>query len=76
MPRDGSVTLADIREPHLTIVCGRCGRRGRLSVAKLMERHGDAKLTDLLREIADCPKERPRSLQGRVRGALIWQSRR
>jgi hypothetical protein len=28
MPRGGAVTLADVREPSLVIVCERCGRRG------------------------------------------------
>ena len=41
-------TLSDVRSPALSIVCEPCGRRGRYSVAKLMEQHGDAKLTDLL----------------------------
>jgi hypothetical protein len=27
MPRDGSLTLSDIRGPTLTIVCEPCGRR-------------------------------------------------
>ena len=47
MPRDGSFTLSDVREPTLAIVCEPCGRRGRLSVARLMAQHGDAKLTYL-----------------------------
>jgi hypothetical protein len=29
MPRDGSLTLSDVRGPTLAIVCGPCGRRGR-----------------------------------------------
>jgi len=29
MPRDGSLTLSDIREPTLMIICERCGRYGR-----------------------------------------------
>jgi hypothetical protein len=28
MPRDGSLTLSDIREPTLAIGCERCGRHG------------------------------------------------
>ena len=36
MPRDGAVILADVRAPTLSIVCERCGRRGRYNVAKLM----------------------------------------
>jgi hypothetical protein len=48
MPRDGSLTLSDVRGPTLSLVCEPCGRRGQYSVARLMEQHGDAKLTDLL----------------------------
>jgi hypothetical protein len=56
MPRDGALVLSDLRQPTLSIVCEPCGRRGRYSVAKLMEQHGDAKLTDLLQELAACQK--------------------
>jgi hypothetical protein len=48
--------LSDVREPTLTIVCELCGRRGRYSVAKLMEKHGDAKILYLLAELTNCPK--------------------
>ena len=58
MPRDGSIVLSDVREPTLSIVCASCDRRGRYSVVKLMEQHGDAKLTDLLLTLAACPKAR------------------
>jgi hypothetical protein len=53
MPRDGALTLSDVRGPTLRIVCEPCGRRGRYSVTKLIEEHGDAKLTDLLQTLAD-----------------------
>jgi hypothetical protein len=36
MPRDGSLTLFDIREPTLAIVYERCGRHGRYNVERLM----------------------------------------
>ena len=52
MPRDGALTLSDVREPTLTIVCEPCARRGRYAVARLLEEHGDAKLTDLLGMLA------------------------
>jgi hypothetical protein len=55
MPKD-AFTLSDVREPTLTIVCEPCGRRGRYSVAKLMENRGDAKILYLLAEITNCPK--------------------
>jgi len=57
MPRDGSLILSGIREPTLTIVCGRCGRYGRYSIKRLIAAHGaDAKLTDLLVTLANCEK--------------------
>lgn len=58
MPRGGAVTLSDVREPALVIVCEPCERRGRYKVERLMAEHGDAKLTDLLTILADCPKAR------------------
>jgi hypothetical protein len=58
MPRDGSVTLSDIPEPTLVIVCEPCGRGGHYNNEKLMAEHGDAKLTDLLVTLADCQKTR------------------
>jgi hypothetical protein len=70
MPRDGSPVLSDLRQSTLSIVCEPCGRRGRYSVAKLMEQHGDAKLTDLLVTLAACPKARSMSIQGGLRAVL------
>ena len=51
----------------LGIVCEPYGRRGRLSVARLMEEHGDAKLTDLLQTLADCQKARSASIHNRCK---------
>jgi hypothetical protein len=34
-----------------------------------MEQHGDAKLTDLLQTLANCPKARSASIHDRVRRA-------
>jgi hypothetical protein len=57
MPRDGSLTLSDIRELTLTIVCEQCGRHGRYNVARLIAAQGaDAKLTDLLVTLANYEK--------------------
>jgi hypothetical protein len=56
MPRDGAVTVSDLRGPTLSIVCEPCGRRETYNMARLLERHGDAKLTDLLQALANCPK--------------------
>jgi hypothetical protein len=59
MPRDGSLTLADVGEPTLSIGCEPCGRRGRYNVGRLIAAHGaDAKLTELLLTLANCEKAR------------------
>ena len=55
MPKD-AFSLSDVREPTLTIVCQFLRRRGRYNVARLMAEHGDAKLTDLVNRLANCPK--------------------
>ena len=65
----GAVTLGEIagRLPMLEVACSRCGRHGRLSVAKLIERHApDAKLP-ALREIlaGDCPRVNATSIYDR-----------
>ena len=49
MPRDGARTLSDLREPTLTVICVLCGQCGRYAVTHLIERHGDARLTDCCR---------------------------
>jgi hypothetical protein len=79
MPRDGAVVLSDLRNPTLSIVCEPCGRRGTYNVARLMEQHGDAKLTDLLQTLVQLPEsargQYPRSVQGGVpRAGHIVQS--
>jgi hypothetical protein len=62
VPRDGSITPADLvgKLDWLVVVCDKCGRKGRFSVARLVERYGpDAKLTDWLAAMTeDCPKQR------------------
>ena len=67
MPRDGSLTLSDVRGPTLSIVCEPWDGGGGTVVAKLMEQHGDAKLTDLLQALADCPKARRASIRDRCK---------
>jgi hypothetical protein len=67
MPRDGSLTLSDVRGPTLTIVCAACGRRGRYNVERLMAEHGDAKLTELLATLANCDKARSVSIYDRCK---------
>jgi hypothetical protein len=61
------MTLSDVRRPNLSIVCAPCGRRGQYDVARLMERHGDAKLTNLLAILADCQKARSASVHDRCK---------
>ena len=53
MPRDGAFILSDLRSPTLSIVCEPCCRRETYNIARLMQRHGDAKPTDLLQTLAD-----------------------
>jgi hypothetical protein len=52
---------------RLTIVCEPCSRRGHYAVARLMEQHGDAKLTDLLWMLADCHKAHSASIHDRCK---------
>ena len=54
----------------LTIVCAPCGRRGSYGVQRLMEQHGDAKLTDLLVTLADCQKARSASIHDRCKAVF------
>jgi len=49
-------TLSDVREQTLTIACQPCGRRGRYSVARLIAKHGDAKLLFVLPVLTNCRK--------------------
>jgi hypothetical protein len=70
MPRDGAFMLSDVRGLTLSIVCGQCGRRETYNVARLMEQHGDAKLTDLLQTIANCPKARSASIHDRCKAVF------
>ena len=65
MPRDGALTLSDVLSPTLSIVCEPCNRYRRYGVARLVEEHGDARLTDLLQTLADCPKARSASIHDR-----------
>ena len=67
MPRDGALTLSDVRGPTLAIVCQACARHRRYGVARLIEEHGDAKMTELLVTLADCPKARSARIYERCR---------
>lgn len=70
MPRDGAFILSDVLGPTLSIVCEPCGRRGTYNVVRLMEQHGDAKLTDLLQTLAHCPKTRSASIHDRCKAVF------
>ena len=43
---------------------------GRYKLARLMEQHGDAKLTDLLLTLANCPKARSASIHDRCKAVF------
>jgi hypothetical protein len=60
--RDHAHTLSDFRVATLSIECEHCGRRGRYTVAKLIEQYGDAKLPDLRHVLANCPKAKSHSV--------------
>ena len=57
MPRNGSLTLSDVRKPHVCLVCSACNRRETHPVAKLMERYRDEALPRVLSRIVSCPKQ-------------------
>lgn len=54
------LTLRDLsgRVPLLTVACGQCERRARLSVAQLIAKHGaDMPLSAILADLSvDCPR--------------------
>ena len=57
--RGGAITLGDLagKVTTLEIACRRCDRRGRLSVARLIEQYGDMRLPELCEALAGyCPK--------------------
>jgi hypothetical protein len=68
MPKD-ALTLSDVREPTLTIVCEPCGRRGRYNVERLVAKHGNAKILYLLAEITNCPKVQSTNIYDRCKAA-------
>jgi hypothetical protein len=70
MPRDGALILSDVRSPDLSILCEPCALRERYAVARLIDEHGDAKLTDLLLRLADCHKARSASIHDRCKAVF------
>ena len=64
--------LSDLPEPHVTIICASCSRRGRYAVRRLIEKHGDLPCPTLLTVLsADCPQRQ--RLDGRC-GVLFERS--
>jgi hypothetical protein len=63
------LTLADLigRADMLELRCGRCERRGRLSVARLAREHPpETSLASIMRaQIGDCPKLTERRIEAR-----------
>jgi hypothetical protein len=54
---NGSFTLAQFPLDMVELACDKCGRRGRLSKARLIEEHGpDIALPDLRTMIAQCDR--------------------
>ena len=51
----------------MSLVCEPCGRRELYALTRLIDEHGDAKLTDLLRTLADCQKARSASIHDRCK---------
>jgi hypothetical protein len=70
MPRDGAFILSDVLRPTLSIVCEPCDCHETYNVARLMECHGDAKITDLLQTLANCPKARSANIHDRCRAVF------
>ena len=70
-PRD-AITLADVREQSLELVCQPCGRRGSYNVERLIAKHGaDVRLPDLLTILADCQKARSFSIYDRCKARYV-----
>jgi hypothetical protein len=66
MPRSGAVTLSDVIDPKLTLARAQCQRKDVYGVAKLLAKHGDAKLPDLRRFLTnDCPKRQSTDVANR-----------
>jgi hypothetical protein len=67
MPSYGSLVLSDLAAHYLTLVREPCGLRGRLNVGRLIDKQGDAKLTDRVPTHANCDKARVFSLYDRCK---------
>ena len=70
MPRDGALVLSDFATPRYRSSASRVADAGRYKLARLMEQHGDAKLTGLLQTLANCPKARSASIHDRCKAVF------
>jgi len=64
---DQSLSGATLAAHYLTLVRESLGRRGRLNVARLLDKQGDAKLTEHAPALADYEKARAFSLYDRCK---------
>jgi len=71
--RGGAITLGDLagKVTTLEIACRRCDRRGRLSVARLIEQHGDMRLPELCHALAAIAQRGRRSQGQRMRNLRL-----
>ena len=58
MPNHGSLVLSDLAAHYLTLVRESHGRRGRLNVARPLDKQGDGQLTDRMPTFANCDMAR------------------
>ena len=65
------MTLSDVRGPTLAIVCQPCAKRRRYAIARIIQEHGDAKLTELLVTLAHCAKARSAHMYDRCEAVYI-----
>jgi phage terminase large subunit-like protein len=76
VPRSGAITLSDLiaeNKSDLTVTCQPCGREGRYSVQRLIEKFGDMGLPDLLAEITeDCAKHQSIAIHDRCKAVYRW----
>jgi hypothetical protein len=72
MPRAGAIILSDLTAKTIGVVCDKCGRRGRYSVARLLNKHGDIGLPELAAAVsADCPRRGGADFYDRCRARVV-----
>jgi hypothetical protein len=67
MPSHGSLAVSDLAAHYLTLVREPRGRRRGLNAGRLLDKQGDAKLTDHVPTLANCDNARAFSLYGRCK---------